>query len=67
MSQSAYILTYETIDNPTDEVEVIIKARDNNEALAKARSTLKGNEGLMLWANLNDPDGEEVADLFDLL
>lgn len=63
----SYLLTYETIDDPNNEVEVVIDAPTDSDAIAEARRKLAGNEGLMLWAELTDADAELLADLRDLL
>lgn len=63
----SYLLIYETIDDPTTEVEVTINASTDSEAIAAARRKLAGGEGLVLWAELTNPDAELLVDLWDLL
>lgn len=63
----SYLLVYETIDSPTEEVEVNINASTGSEAVDKARKLIAGNEGLMLWAELYNPEAELLVDLWELL
>ena len=63
----SYLLTYETIDDPTTEVEVTINATPGSEAITAARRKLAGGEGLILWAELTNSDGELLVDLWELL